>query len=122
MLINGNQRSGSTINVRRCATDFTPLRLRTDTSLAEEKEDGKGVCVNTSGTFGLASAAFWRSRVAAAAVSGVHRVFGADMSVEMMLLVANDLDICSTQFHFRDPITSALVLLDVMGFRAWREQ
>ena len=58
--------------------------------LACWSERGKFVYVNTTGTFGVASAAYWWSRLTTAAISGAHCVLGRELSA-WLLPVADDL-------------------------------
>ena len=73
------------------------------------------VYVNTTGTFGVASAAYWWSRVATAAIRGAHYVLGQEHAA-WLLLVADDLAVIPTQGRIRETVFLVLVFLLVMGF------
>ena len=71
---------------------LTPIKPCDWHLLACRSEKGKNVYVNTSGTFGVASAACWWSRVATAAVRGTHYLLGPELA-SWLLLVADDLSV-----------------------------
>ena len=73
--------------------------------LACRSEKGKNVYVNTSGPFGVASAADWWSRVATAAVRGAHNVLGTELA-SWLLLVADDLSALMTHGKIRETVRS----------------
>ena len=72
-----------------------PISLEDWHLLACRSERDKYVHVNTTGTFGAASAACWWSRVATAAIRGAHFVLGHELPA-WLVLVTDDL---ALQFH-----------------------
>ena len=89
--------------------------------LACRSEKSKNVYVNTSGTFGVASAAYWWRRVATAAVRGAHYILGHELA-SWLLLVADDLAVLMTHGRIRETVLLLLTYLRVMGFPlSWRK-
>ena len=66
------------------------------------------------GTFGAASAAYWWSRVATAAVRGAHYVLGHELA-SWLLLVADDLAVMIQHGKIREAVLLLLVYLRVMA-------
>ena len=84
-------------------------------------EKTKQVFVNMTGTFGVASAAYWWSRVATAAVRGARYVFGRGPA-SWLLLVADDLAVLIPHGKIREAVLLLLVYLRVMGFPlSWKK-
>ena len=89
--------------------------------LACRSERGSHVYVNTTGTFGVASAAYWWSRVATATIRGAHYVLGHELSA-WLLLVADDLAMLFHNGKMRESVLLVLVYLRVMGFPlSWKK-
>ena len=89
--------------------------------LACRSERSKHVYVNTTGTFGVASAAYWWSRVATATIRGAHYVLGHELSA-WLLLVADDLAMLFHNGKMRESVLLVLVYLRVMGFPlSWKK-
>ena len=77
--------------------------------------------VNTTGTFGVASAACWWSRVATAAVRGAHHVLAPELA-SWMLLVADDLAVLMTHGRIPEKVLMILTYPRVMGFPlSWKK-
>ena len=88
--------------------------------LACRSEKGKNVFVNTTGTFGIASAAFWWSRAATAAERGAQ-VLGLDVA-SWLLLVADELSVLMSHRKIRETVLTILTFLRVMGFPlSWKK-
>ena len=83
--------------------------------LACRSEKTKQVYVNMTGTFGVASAACWWSRVATAAIRGAHYILGHELA-SWLLLVADDLAMLIPHSKIREAVLLLLVYLRVMGF------
>ena len=71
--------------------------------------------MNKTGTFGVASAVYWWSRVATAAVRGAHYLLGHELAM-WLLLVSDDLAMLITHSKIRESVLMVLVFLRVMGF------
>ena len=68
-------------------------------------------------TSGVASAAYWWSRVATAAVRGAHYVLGHELA-SWPPLVADDLAVLIPHGKMRKAVFLLLVYLRVVGFRS----
>ena len=89
--------------------------------LACRSERGKHVYVNMTGTFGVASAAYWWGRVATAAIRGAHFVLGLKLPA-WLLPVADDLAMLLHNGKMRESVLLVLVHLRVMGFPlSWKK-
>ena len=89
--------------------------------LACRVEKGKHVYTNTAGTFGGASAAYWWSRVATAAVRGAHCV-SRHVLATWLLLVADDPAMLFHNGRMRESVLQVLVYLRVTGFPlSWKK-
>ena len=89
--------------------------------LACRSEKTKEVYINMTGTFRVASAAYWWSRVATAAVRGAHYILGSEFA-SWLLLVADDLAMLIPPGKIRESVLMLLVYLRVMGFPSLVEQ
>ena len=89
--------------------------------VACRSERGKHVYVNETGTFGVASAAYWWSRVATVAIRRAHYVLGHELSA-WLLLVADDLAMLFHNGKMRESVLLVLVFLRVVGFPlSWKK-
>ena len=89
--------------------------------LAYRSEKGKDIYINTTGTFGVASAAYWWSRVATAAVRGAHYILGPQLAA-WLLLVADDLSVLMSHGKIRETVLMILAFFRVMGFPlSWKK-
>ena len=89
--------------------------------LACRSEKTKQVYINMTGTFGVASAAYWWSRAATAAIRGAHYILGHELA-SWLLLVADDLAMLIPHGKIREAVLLLLVYLRVMGFPlSWKK-
>ena len=77
--------------------------------------NGGAVYINTTGTRGVASAAYWWGRLAGSAVRLQHYIDGTLYPL-WVLLVADDLIAISTRPTFRRALLLVFLVLDVLGF------
>eukprot|EP00435_Cladocopium_sp_Y103_P043344 s193_g12.t1 len=85
-------------------------------------EDDEYIYINRVGTFGLACASYWWSRIAGAGVSLVHELLGPKMPVEL-LIFADDLEALAADTGGRRGITLSFLFLSVLGFPfKWAKQ
>ena len=98
-----------------------PISPRDWHLLACRSEKTREVYINTTGTFGVANAAYWWSRVATAAVRGAHYILGSELA-SWLLLVADDLAMLIPHGKIRESVLMLLVYLRVMGFPlSWKK-
>ena len=89
--------------------------------LACRNKQGDKLYINVTGTFGVASAAYWWSRVATATVLRAHYLLGHELA-SWLLLVADDLALMFHHGRMRESVLLILVYLRIMGFPlSWKK-
>ena len=73
------------------------------------------IYVNRVGTFGLACASYWWSRIAGCGVRLVHELLGPSMPIEL-LIFADDVESLATDAGGRRGITLSYLFLSALGF------
>jgi hypothetical protein len=74
----------------------------------------ESVFLNTRGTYGVASAAYWWGRIGAALVRLVHYTWGSFLPGWLMLF-ADDWDVAARGRRFREIILVFILLLQILG-------
>ena len=85
-------------------------------------DDDPYVYINKVGTFGLACASYWWSRIAGSGVRLVHELLGPQMPIEL-LIFADDVEAIAASPGGRRGITLAFLFLSCLGFPfKWAKQ
>jgi len=79
------------------------------------KEDDNFIYVNKVGTFGVACASYWWSRISGAGVRLVHELLGRDMAIEI-LIFADDIEAVAAHAGGRRGITLCFLYMSILGF------
>ena len=86
------------------------------------EDDDDHIYVNNVGTFGLACASYWWSRIAGAGVRLVHELLGPEMPIEL-LIFADDVESIAASPGGRRGITLSFLYLSCLGFPfKWSKQ
>lgn len=91
--------------VRRRDWGFQAARIR---------DSDPDVWLNTCGTFGVASASYWWSRLAAAAIRALHYLLGPSSAL-YALVYSDDGFLLATGAHFEKKLLMAFLVLEVLG-------
>eukprot|EP00435_Cladocopium_sp_Y103_P066703 s951_g29.t1 len=85
-------------------------------------DDDKYIYINRVGTFGLACASYWWSRIAGAGVRLVHELLGPEMPIEA-LIFADDLEALAADAGGRRGVTLCFLFLSTLGYPfKWSKQ
>ena len=80
------------------------------------------IYVNRVGTFGVACASYWWSRIAGSGVRLIHELLGPEMPIEL-LIFADDVESLGANAGGRRGITLSFLFLSVLGFPfKWAKQ
>ena len=80
------------------------------------------IYVNKVGTFGLACASYWWSRIAGSGIRLIHELLGPQMPIEL-LIFADDVEAIAASPGGRRGITLSFLCLSCLGFPfKWSKQ
>ena len=94
--------------------DVVPIAEEDWDLLGCRSGEGKPVYINTTGTFGVASAGYWWGRLAGAMVRACHYFAGHELAM-WLPIVADDLLAIAVGPHFRRALMLVLALLVASG-------
>ena len=86
------------------------------------QEGDSFIYVNKVGTFGVACASYWWSRISGAGVRLIHELLGRDMAIEI-LIFADDIEAIAADAGGRRGITLCFLYMSILGFPfKWAKQ
>ena len=86
------------------------------------KEGDNFIYVNKVGTFGVACASYWWSRISGAGVRLIHELLGRDMAIDI-LIFADDIEAIAANAGGRRGITLCFLYMSILGFPfKWAKQ